>query len=254
VAVHLSDAQAAAFIHAQLDPAQHAAARAHLVGCATCSQRVRDLELADREVADLLGRLDFPVPPAAFTPLRVSAGRPRRRRLGPLGAGIAVACVAAAAAAAVPSSPVRRALDRAAEVIRAGRDEPSTPAPRPTPSEQERTAGVAIVPRREIEVRFRRPQAHGTLRIAFGDQVEASLRSSVGNPGYAVAEDRIVVDNADSDASYELTVPRALGEVRVRVADVLVFQKRGDRVTGHARPDSTHGFIVRLDSAPTRAP
>jgi len=269
--VHLSDAQAAALIHGQLDSEGRATVGAHLAECATCADRVRDLELADRQVAALLRRLDVPAPSREFAQRRelsrapapgARASRPhpsdahrgslRARRVGSLAAGIALACVAAAAAAAVPGSPVRRILDRAAVAIGARRDAPAPP-PRPAPPPAQ-GGGVAITPGREIEVHFRRPQRRGTVRIAFDDRAAASLRATSGTPGYAVGEDRIVVDNAGDDATYELTVPRALDEVRVRVADVVVFHKAGGRVIGHPPSDSAGGYTVRLDPGVRRAP
>jgi hypothetical protein len=138
---------------------------------------------------------------------------------------------------------VRRVVERAVAAALARRD---PPAPTPPAASRPAPAGVAIVPRQEIEVRFRRPQPRGTLRVTFADQPDASLRSSDGTPGYAIGEDRIVVDNAGSAGSYELTVPGALGEVRVRVADVVVFRKSGGRVTSPTPADSVGGYTVPL--------
>jgi anti-sigma factor RsiW len=253
--VHPSDAVVAAYVDRQLAASDDAAVRAHLAECAACVRRMRQLEAAVREVDELLHRLDHPVPQVDVGLLLARDRSRRAHRLGPLAAGIAVACVAAAAAAAVPSTPLYRALERAVEAIRGTDSEaPAPPAPRPIRIRQQYSGGVALVPGRELEVVFRQSQEQGEIHLAFVDGAQASVRGSDRDAAYAVREDRILVDNAHSRASYELTVPRTLRDMRIRVGESVVFQKRGGEVTSVAQPDSTGTYAIPLTPSTRRTP
>jgi hypothetical protein len=158
------------------------------------------------------------------------------QRRGALAAGVAL-LVVAAAAAAFPHSPVRQWLGHAWGTGRE-RAPARAPASEAGPSRQ---TGVALVPESSIEIVFRERQAAGTIRIALDDGAQAAVRT-VGvdtTVAYTVAPGRVIVDNADALASYEIVIPRAVTRARVRVGDRVVFAKDGAAVSGGALIDFT---------------
>jgi hypothetical protein len=255
--VHLTDHDLEALMDGEMPEGAERSARVHLEECAGCSARYRRLAEDERATADLLRTLDHPTPKleagaliarARQQPLRASS--PSRRSL--LAAGLGALVIAAVASAAVPTSPLRRYLDRALDRWR----EPEAAAParlivhQPQPPTPAQGSGVSFIPRREVEVVFRSDQEQGAIRITLTDGTMLRMRTLGEAVGYVISRDTLRVDNRKPASSYDVEVPRALPRVRIRVGERLVFEKDGAAVSSQATADSEGVYVIPFAAVP----
>jgi len=214
---HPTDEVLLALVHEQsFDDA--AAIRGHVVTCASCSARTRELAAHDAVIADLLGSLDHPLPEARAPFSARHSGLLRRAALV---AG-AVATMAGAAAALVPGSPVHEWI-----VARSAPQAPVRPAPIATsPEATTATAtsrdaamasGIAIPAQATLDVEFRREQESGTVELVRSVPADVTFRSRGGTTAYDVADGRVVIDNRTPAEVYVIDIPSAVQHVRIHV-------------------------------------
>jgi hypothetical protein len=240
--VHLRDHDIEALAGGELPPASEEAARRHVLECADCSRQLARWHEDEEHTRRLLERIDHPAPPVSVDALIARARQRRPRWRVPIAAGIAAALIAGAAAAAVPGSPVRRYVERVLTAMHPG-------APRGTAGEvrvPERNvaSGIAFVPTQSVEVTFREVQGVGAIRITLGDSPTLRVTHAEGTAGYALTDSGIVVDNAHSSASYQITIPRGAALVRVRAGNRVVFAKEGSRIRAAVTPDSSGAYVI----------
>jgi hypothetical protein len=176
----------------------------------------------------LLSSLDVAVPAkSADTLIRVA----QSRRSGPAPAArraaavVAFLVVAAAAAAAYPASPLHRLLVRSFH--RTAASSAPTLVPANTPIETKSQAlSFVTTPGSPLEIAFEGAGVGGSLDVKVSDGDQVTLVSPTTGASYRVRSNRIVVDEA-TPARFQLEIPRALGELRVRVGTAVVFQRRG---------------------------
>ena len=103
--------------------------------------------------------------------------------------------------------------------------------------------GIALEAGESAEIIFLSQQGAGTLTIteSNGSSVEIITTASVP---YAVRNGRVTITNERTNADYQITIPRRLLRVEVRVADRVLFSKRGSLITTAVRPDSTGKYVL----------
>ncbi len=234
---HMDDGEAADVIYAhELFPITEDRVRSHISGCDVCAERLRALRDADRDVGELLSTLDAP-PPVPCESAIIRAGRARHHPLvAPAyrraAAAIAFMTVAAVAAAAIPASPLHRLIVAG---LASAQKSPAENVPAVTPqTPAPASPGVFFTPESTLEVVFDRRGTAGVVhaRTVDGDQV--SLSSLDSGSIYRVSSSRITVDQSPR-GDFELSLPRSLRDVRIRIGEELVFERRQGSPTG---PDS----------------
>lgn len=231
---HLDDEQVQRLLHNELTPRGAASVRDHLAGCVECRARVDEAEAEDDEVMGLLGRVDHGQPRIEVATVIARPVRPESTWIRWAAAGL-LAVGLAGAAYAIPGSPVRgwlRALVRSAPppqtVIAAPPPAPAAPV----------TGGIAVVPGPSFEVVFQSAQTAGEIRVTLTDGADLVVQARATGPSFTSNTDRLVIDNSNSAADFDIAVPRAAPRVEIRIGGRRVFLKQGSRITTPA-PDST---------------
>ncbi len=196
----------------------------------------------DRDIAELLRRLDHQVPDVDVADTIARAGARRRWAVAPIAAAAVVLVVATAAA--LPFTPVHRALMRAVAAV-IDRSGPRTPPAAVTPPVE--GTGVALVPDARLTVRFVAPPPGVRLRVVFTAASRASLVPEGGDAAFAVGEDAIVVSDVRAP-TFLLTVPQSVDELRVERDGVLLLRKKGSAVVTGAARDTGGAYLVELSS------
>lgn len=214
---HPSDESLLALIHQQPFDAS-AGTREHLMGCASCAARSKELSASDTMIAQLLETLDDPLPVRSPSFMVRHASQIRR-------AGLivgAAATMAVAAAAMVPNSPLHRWI--AAEAAPAAPVRPtataSSPEPATTPApapDAPLASGIAIPAQATLIVAFRNDQDSGVVEIARTAAGEVAFRSRGGTTAYEVADGRVTIDNQAPAETYLIDIPATVRHVRIRV-------------------------------------
>ena len=181
-----------------------------------------DEQREEAELFALLGALDHPVPQVDARAVIARAGQQRR---SPAylrwAAAIALGLGLAGAAYALPGSPLRawvRALVHGA-------------APAPTQPPDSGFAGIAVAPGQGLSVVFAARQATGTADVRLTDSAEVVVRALTGAATFTSGADRLVIDNAGSDATFEIQIPRAAPRVEILVEGSSILLKAGDQIT-----------------------
>ena len=242
--MHLDAGQVQAVLHGERPADAFAAVDAHLDGCAACQRAVARARADEREIYELLGRIDLPHRPGR---LEVATEKGRRRSAMPSmrwAAGIVLMVGVAGVAMAVPSSPLRqwlqgrqRARERAAI---------PTPAPTATPAATPAAdvAGIRVLPGTSMQITFAAPQSSGEMRIQLVDGDDIDLRAASGTVTYAVGTGLLRIENEGATTSYILRISRIAPSVQVQVAGRRVWSKEGARVVSQYQPDADG--IVRI--------
>ena len=242
---HLTEAEIAALIYTVgQDRDLERRAYSHLATCAECTRLIGSLRDADRDTSSLLSSLDVPAPSRSADSIMRAAQRQKNRfafgwRRAAAVVGLLVVA-GAAAAAAIPSSPLHRLL---VAVLNSGgglhvdlkSSAPKTPEPEPMSP----AVSLAAKPGSALEIAFGGSGVGGALDVRIIDQDQVSLSSPSAGAIYRVRANRIAVEQSTA-ATFQLTVPRSLHELRVRVGTDVVFDRRP------AVPGSADSFTIQL--------
>ena len=245
---HLDEEQAQRLRHGELPAPAEAAARAHLTACADCRQRLAQAEREEGDVDALLRHLDHPPPAIEAGAVAARAGV-REFGWGRWAAGILLTLGLAGAAYAAPGSPLPAWVTAVAEWMGGGSARPPSapaPSPAPLPPPSPGFAGIAVAPGRALLIHFTSPQAKGWAQVSLTDGGEVVVRALNGAATYTSDDDRLVIDNRGSAASFEIEVPRVAPWVEIRVDRVRVFLKDGPRVTTRQAPDTLGRYLLPL--------
>lgn len=245
---HLDEEQVQRLLHGELLPPAETAARAHLTACADCRQRLTQAEREEGEIDALLRHLDHP-PPAIEAGAVAARARAREFGWSRWAAGLLLTLGMAGAAYAAPGSPLPGWVAAVAEWMGGGpARSPSAPAPAPAPPPPPSTgfAGIAVAPGRALLILFTSPQAEGRALVSLTDGGEVVVRALSGTATFTSDEDRLVIDDRDSAASFEIEIPRAAPWIEIRVGRVRIFLKDGPRVTTRQSPDTLGRYLLPL--------
>lgn len=280
--MHLDDESIQRLVHGELATRDEAAATFHLERCAECRLRFSDAKHEEEWIFELLREIDHPVPEADANAVsaRMSegaradvasgshnhaptvaaidgvGGRPTTSRTrttlvwARLAAGLILLLAAAGVAYAVPGSPVRAWMSR---VVGASNGASARP-PRVVPVAPANPwiAGVAVAPSGRFTIRFITTQKKGTATVSLTNGSEITVSALDGTAAFTSGIDRLTIDNAASENSYEIHVPRGAHWVEILVADRRLLLKRGDQVVTSAGADSGGHYVLPLTSAASR--
>lgn len=236
--MHLDEETLERALHHELDSRSRNRVERHLAACPECAERLAEARRSERLLHGLLEEVDREPPPLDWDVVtRGARGGETRRSL--LAAGLAFLLLTAGLLYAIPGSPVRGWIHAAL-----GDDPlPTTTAPRPRDTSR---SGIAVVPTDPFEVRFVAPQSAGTIRIVLVPSSRLELIVA-GEPVELESDaDRLVVSNRGSNASYELSVPRTLGSIRIRVVSRTIFEKLGETVRAVGVREEDGAYLVTL--------
>ena len=244
--MHLSDRQLELIRRSEMAEPEARSARAHIVGCEDCAQRLRALSREEAKMENLLRLLDHEPPRIGVDAvIRRARARPRRAP-SLLAAGIAILFVVAGAAA-MPGSPVRQWLARLRS--EGHTSVPQQPAPEPEGRNSTFAPGISLTPDGAFDLVFEAPQADGSIRITLSPGAELAVRPIGGAVGYSVRPEGVWVQNAGSRTSYEVVLPRDAPRVRIRVADVEIFAKDGATIrTVAPQGAGSRSLVVRFEA------
>ncbi len=233
--MHPADAVLLALCHRELAPDDSAAVERHTSGCAVCARRLEALRRDDVAVAALLGFLDHRDDARVVVPVAPLRGRaPATGWRHWVAAGLAF-FVVSAVAVALPGSPLRRwflegkPAAPTVRVVAAPPEPPPPPQPPPEPAAAARVSGVALGPAVDAEVVFAEDQPAGDIRLVLADTGTVRVKALGGRVGFRVGEARIVVDNHLPATRYEVTVPRSLPRLVLRVGARPLIEIRNGR-------------------------
>ncbi len=200
-------------------PQDAAAARAHIAACAECAARLQAAANEQREVEELMRQVDQPTPRISVEALRRTREH-KRTGWGARAAGVALVAGAAAVAYALPGSPLRKWLNP-------GKITVESPAASPEPV----AAGIAVDPENNLVIAFAHAQSTGFLVVTFNDSSDVAVQARGGAAVFSSEAGRLLIDNRDQNASFEIRVPRNAPRVEIRVADRRAFLKDGSNVS-----------------------
>lgn len=287
--MHLDDELIQRLIHGELVTRDEAVATRHIDSCAGCRLRVAAAEREEGQIFELLRQIDHPIPYVASDEIADRARedawtdtasgisdpasavasidetvsrRPASWSRGAArwsggtstwvrwAAGIILLLAAASVAYAVPGSPVRAWVSR---VVGLGDDATSLPqrgarATRAAPA----SAGIAVAPSDRFTIRFTTAQKKGTATVSLTNGSEITISALGGAAAFTSGVDRLTIDNAASETSYEIHLPRGAHWVEILVADRRLLLKRGDQVITSAGADSGGHYVLPLASAASR--
>lgn len=195
----------------------------------------------DREIDEMLSRLDHPVPPI---PVETVIARARTSQVDRLrwAAGIALAlAIAAGGAYAAPGSPVPRWIADAGRALGLATavSVPSVPAGAP-PSVEE--AGLALIPGEVLVIEFLEPQLSGHLRVDFTDDAEVVVRAPMGTTRFVSEPERLLIEHPTPD-TVSVLLPRDAQRIVIRVGVRVLLQRSGEEISS-AEPATVDGGYV----------
>jgi anti-sigma factor RsiW len=227
--MHLDEEQLRRLLDGELSRPAETAAREHLASCEKCRAGLAEAENADAELRALLREVDHPPPKVDVLSLvrRAEAHDVRWPRWA---AAILVALGLASAAYAMPGSPLPAVARAIAAWLKGGRTgPPEAPALVAAPTAD--VAGIAITPGRQLVILFTTVQDVGQAEISLTGDSQVVVRAPSGAATFTTEEDRLLIDNRGSTATFQVQVPQAAPRVEIRVAGDRRFLKEGARVT-----------------------
>lgn len=202
-------------------------------------------DLLDRDLADALQTLDYPVERVSADAI-IQRARARAAQRRWRFAAAAVVMLAASIAAALPGSPVRRWVSEALRDAPAPAEPQAQPTPSKVPERVPEMRGVVTSIGSAAEVTFTDWQMAGDVAIRFIPEPELRIRSTESPERYLVRPEGIRVRNPDSRASYDLDVADRAEDVRVVANGHTIFERQGGRIVRGPSPRADGAYVVSL--------
>ena len=199
-----------------------------------------------RDIDALLQHLDQPVPVVDVGDIVARAGhQPQRWKFA---AGVLLALAIAGGAYALPGSPFRNWFQSSGE-RRARTEVPATPPSSQTPA-RPAAAGIAVNPGRSLVIRFSAADAQSEARVWLVDSALVAVRSTSSAVTFTSDLDRLLVENANAPASFEVLIPQDAARVEIRVGEHRVFLKEGHRVETRGERLPEGSWLISLGPPP----
>ena len=231
--MHLDEERVQRLLHDELAWTEVNPVREHVAQCADCRARLDLARREEDEVDALLRHVDHPAAPVTARTLIIRA-RSRdwiwMKRAAVMLLMVSVAGVAWAA----PRSPLRALVGGVIQWIGGGRN---SSAPRAPTAESPAVAGIAIAPGSRLLIVFGSVQAGSAANVSLTDGPDVVVRAPVGAAAFTSNDDRLVIENNGSPATFEIQIPRTAMRVEIRVDGKRVYLKDGARVS------ASTGFI-----------
>lgn len=241
---HLSEAEIAALIYTVgQDRDLERRAYSHLAVCPECTRLIGSLRDADRDTGSLLSSLDVVMPSRSADSI-VRAAQRQENRFG-FGWRRAAAVVGflvvagTAAAAVIPSSPLHQLLGTMLGSSGGSHVALKVSTKPPQAGPVSPAVSMAAKPGSALEVSFSGSGVGGELEVRIIDHDQISLSSPSAGAIYRVSANRIAVEQS-TPATFQLTVPRSLRELRVRIGNDVVFERQP------AVKGSSDSFTIQL--------
>lgn len=255
--MHLNDEQIQRYLHGELSAREGTDVAAHVAECELCGGRVSEAEREEREIFGLLETLDHK-PPRRDINTVMSGNREEGRGARNVWVRRAAVLVLIAglggAAYALPGSPLPGWFHK---LTGGSQEEPAPTPPEPTGT-QDSTAtlvpavsGVAIPPTKRFSIVFAAPQDSGLVYLTPGEGLNIVIRAVGGAPRFTLSSaDRLDVDNAGLNSSYEIEVPKSATFVELVVGERRIILKDGLRFGEDLLSDEQGRRIVPLTPLP----
>ena len=236
--MHLDDEKIHRLMHGELNDDARRASLAHMQQCATCADAFESARHDEAEIFGLFEHLDHDAPAvdaARFRgPVRGQAAAWGRRA-----AGIVVVAALAGAAYAIPGSPLPDIIKRLAG--QTSGEQPITPAAVDVSTpDAPVTSGIAVFAGENFTIQFADAQSAGTMTVSLTDDRLVRVRVVGGTAAFTTDAGRLDIANSQSNADYEIEIPRSAPSVEIRVGPALLFYKDGEEVITDSRADA-HG-------------
>ena len=248
--MHVDEERLQRLLHEELHAPDAAAIREHLVTCAECRARVEEARRDEDEVLTLLRDLDQPavVVTAGDVTARARTHDARWLRAPWLRAAATIVLSAGlvGVAFAAPGSPLPRWFANLLVRVELQKSGERPPRERVRPQLAGSVAGISIEPGRELVVLFAESPARGEVVVSLFDGVEVEVRTAEGGARFTAGEERLVIDNRASSASFKVRIPRSARRVEMRLGSTRLLLKIGDRITAVVAPDSQGTYTIPL--------
>jgi len=240
--MHLNEEQLQRLMHDELAWTEVTPVREHVAQCAACRDGLDAARRDEHEVLQLLVFVDHAPPPVSAATL---IARARSREWSWMGraAAILLAVSVAGVAWAAPGSPVRAFFGNAVEWMRRGPGSASHRAPAPAPPA---VAGIAVAPGSRLVILFTAAQAGSAAHVSLTDGEDVVVRAPVGAAAFTSNDDRLVIENARSSATFEVEIPRTAPHVEIRIAGKPAFTKDGARIVARSATQSGNAYNIPL--------
>jgi hypothetical protein len=244
--MHLEDEEIQRLLHEELAEPVRRSRLKHLGQCPACGARMERARREETEIFELLAPLDHPVPSVDPASLMRRATAPRRewRRKA---AVIALLLGGAGVAYAAPGSPLPGWIRTIAASFAGSRPVAPTTAPAPRAGSTAATpSGIAVTPGRRLAIALRAEQTSGTMTVRITDGREVVVRATNGSAAFQTDVDRLTIANEESDADYDVEVPRSAPWVEILVAGRRLLLKHGAVVAPPIAPDGQGAYSLPL--------
>ncbi len=241
--MHLDQEKLQRALDGELQAEEALAVGSHLRECAACRSSLQQAGKEEREVLGLLTSLDHPTPELSLDAIR-SRSRGQGHRWGRWAAGVVLALGITSAAYALPGSPLPALVRRIAHGLHSEAESPGGGLQEAAPVAP--MSGIAVQPGDFLAIRFSSFQARGEIRVEFTDQPEVAVRAMGGSPTFTSDPDRLLIENAGSDADFEIEISRAASQVEILVGGRLRFSWEGGRVRAGTPADEEGRFLISL--------
>lgn len=242
--MHLDEERLQRLLHGEFSSTEEKRAREHLTDCGECSRRFRAMEREEKAVGELLGSLDRPAPRVDFSAI-ARRGEARSPSMARWAAGLALVLGLTGVAYALPGSPLPRWVDAVVEWA-SGRQDPSLPAGASLESPDSSFAGIAVPPGNDLLILFTSTNAKGHLLVTLTESADVEIRAPRGAATFTSGEDRLLVGDQGSAATYEIRIPHTAPRVEILVGENRVFLKEGSRVTTAASTGGSAPYLLPM--------
>jgi hypothetical protein len=249
--MHLSDEQVQRLLAGELPIPEADRAREHVMQCVDCRSDLDTARRDDAELSALLGHLDH-APPRVTARALITRARPRHAAWVNRAAAVLLIVTVGGVAWAAPHARLGTLVGRVLESIRGG---DRTPAPPPAaPVQAPNVAGIAITPGRTLLVLFTSAQTEGAARVTLTNNgTDVVVRAPAGAAAFTSTDERLVIDNTGSTATFDIEIPRTARRVEIRIAGGRAFVKDGAVITAPSTPQGESVYLVPL-SGPNATP
>jgi hypothetical protein len=121
------------------------------------------------------------------------------------------------------------------------------PAHQPSTPEAPGVAGIAVDPGPNLVIAFTSLQPAGQVRVQLTDSGEVVVRAPAGAATFTSHVTRLVIDNRDQVATFDIQVPRSAPRVEILVDGSRIFLKVGSRVTTDDSTAQTAPYLLPLN-------
>lgn len=107
-------------------------------------------------------------------------------------------------------------------------------------------AGVSALPGEAFVIRFESITLGSQVLVTLTDDPEILVQAPAGAAGFTTGDGRITVEVQKPGTTIEVFLPRHAPRIELRVAERIVFEQSGTRVTTDSSADATGRYLLPL--------